>query len=676
MTPAEQLARAITPDPEQRADGLYVPCPCHDDQHASLCITDKDGKTLWVCRAGCDQAQVTTALKPILARLNGTAQRKSQIVAEYPYHDEEGRHLFTVARFEPKTFRQWRPNPAHKDGKEWSLKGVRRVLYRLPDLVKANQAVIVEGEKDVEAIRELGLPATCNVGGAGKWRREYNEFLRGKRVAIIADRDAPGRKHAQQVAAALHGIASAVYVLEPPHPHKDAADWITAGAKRGDITTAIKATPEWTPAQAGESATYTAPAHATSPDQVPPWPEGLLCGDKGPRAILANAIYAVQAAPALQGMVSWDTFTERLLIQRGTPWGTTRGQRWTDYDDARLAEWLQHHDVLVGIDMASNAATTVAHRYPHDALIDHVQALQWDGKPRLAGLARYFGADPDSLSGELAKLWMISAVARAIRPGCQVDHVLVLEGPQGTLKSSALRVLFDPHDAGWFSDSLPSLDHKDAPLALVGTWCMEIAELEAVNAKRIELEKVKAFITRRVDHYRPPYGRHVREAPRRTVFAGSTNERQYLKDTTGNRRWWPMPCGRIRLDDLARDRDQLVAEAHRYFDSGATWWVEPAADNIGDVIAWQESRRQSDPWEAAIWAFLRGRMYTTADDVLDMLKVPMERRTQADTMRVGRIMLGPVGWHRKQFRKGGDRFWAYVADKDLELDHLQGGKFS
>ncbi len=182
---------------------------------------------------------------------------KRRIVATYDYTDEAGRVLFQCVRYEPKDFRQRQPDG--KGGSTWNLKGVRLVLYRLPEVVKASEVWIVEGEKDCDTLATLGLCATCNPLGAEKWRDEYNEALHGKSVVIVPDNDAPGRRHGEQVARVLHGVAASVKIVKLPDTVKDASDYVATftdkaeGAER--LAVMAEGAAEWTVAQSDANPT-------------------------------------------------------------------------------------------------------------------------------------------------------------------------------------------------------------------------------------------------------------------------------------------------------------------------------------------------------------------------------------------------------------------------------------
>lgn len=201
-------------------------CPAHEDRNPSLSVRENGGRILLHCHAGCRNEDILIAMGLTMADLFYDArQPEHKIVRAYRYVDENGTLLFEVVRYEPKGFKQRRPDG--RGGWVWNLDGVRRVLYNLPEVMKANEdLLIVEGERDVETARQLRIIATCNPHGAGKWRPEYSEFLKGKRVVIIADADAPGVAHACDVARSLVGVAESVRLIEALPQAKDLTEWV------------------------------------------------------------------------------------------------------------------------------------------------------------------------------------------------------------------------------------------------------------------------------------------------------------------------------------------------------------------------------------------------------------------------------------------------------------------
>ncbi|HWQ32559.1 MAG TPA: hypothetical protein VNQ79_06730 [Blastocatellia bacterium] len=234
------------PDARRAGSEFKAHCPAHDDERESLTIrAGRETVAVLFCHAGCRPSAVAAARGLTMADLtgernghqNGHTQRP-RITATYDYRDESGALLYQVCRFEPKDFRQRRPDGS--GGWIWKLEDVRRVLYRLPELLASDRGeivFIVEGEKDVEALRALGLTATCNVGGAGKWRGDYNRHLKGRRICLLPDNDEPGRAHARQVADALAAGAEWIKTLELPGlPEKgDVSDWLNAGGTRARL---------------------------------------------------------------------------------------------------------------------------------------------------------------------------------------------------------------------------------------------------------------------------------------------------------------------------------------------------------------------------------------------------------------------------------------------------------
>ncbi len=184
---------------------------------------------------------------------------------------------------------------------------------------------------------------------------------------------------------------------------------------------------------------------------------------------------------------------------------------------------------------------------------------------------------------------MVSAVARALKPGCKVDTMLVLEGAQGALKSSSISALFGEE---YFGDDLPPLHTADASQYLRGKWCVEKAELSQL--RKTDWEVTKAFMSRRVEDYRKPYGREFNREPRRCVFVGTTNSDAYLADPTGARRFWPCKCGVISLKAIIRDRDQFWAEAVHLFKKGEQWWLNKEEEKM--ALEETDAREATDAW--------------------------------------------------------------------------------
>lgn len=396
----------------------------------------------------------------------------------------------------------------------------------------------------------------------------------------------------------------------------------------------------------------------------------------------ANVITALSNDEAFAGALVFDEFRQEVLVMRPLPWDEQAQplpRAWSDADDVRCAEWLQHREINVAPVIVGRSVGAVAREIRIHPVRDYLTGLRWDGAPRLEQwVTAYLGAEDSPLNRAIGSRWMISAVARIMQPGAKADHMLILEGPQGSRKSSAIKTLAG---VDWFTDELAEIGSKDAAQQMRGIWIVEIAELDAIS--RAEVSRIKAFLTRTTDRYRPPYERYVVTVPRQCVFAGSVNPETYLRDETGNRRFWPVRCGNIDIDALTRDRDQLWAEAVAHYREGVIWWiVEPKLIALAKVE--QDQRYHADAWDARIDRWLvheRRRVnhgYAGYDDWRDeeiervsplsdvsvgeilegALRIEPARWTKADQMRVG-AYLKTRQWERYQARSGAVREWRY-----------------
>lgn len=382
----------------------------------------------------------------------------------------------------------------------------------------------------------------------------------------------------------------------------------------------------------------------------------LIKDNKG-RAVWCaeNAGIILEQNPAWTGVFAYDEFGGLTMLQKPLPGSTApkssyRPRPIRDSDMTVVLRWFNRNGFPDGNrQTVTDAVEAVARTNTFSPVQDYLHGLAWDGKARAGTwLATYCGAAPSSLTEKQGQAWLISAVARALNPGCKADCALVLEGQQGAGKSSALNVLAGDD---WFYDGLHDLHSKDASAGLRGKWIIELPELSAM--RRTETEGVKAFLSRTTERYRPAYGRCEVIEARRCVFAGTTNRTDWLTDDTGGRRFWPVALGKVDLQALVRDRDQIWAEAVNLYKGGATWWLAKADEaEAAEVVA---SRASDDPWSADVLAAADGMAEVSTRDIFQRLEFGKERWGKSESMRVTGI-LTRAGWkHSGKFWSGPSR---------------------
>lgn len=359
---------------------------------------------------------------------------------------------------------------------------------------------------------------------------------------------------------------------------------------------------------------------------------GALVREGKPHGHRDNVQTILERDPYWAGRVWWDE-----LYQRA---------RWDD--DTEAGKAVEDHDEAgIGLRMHRVYGLSATTATIHEALLwkarqderhpvrEWLDGLTWDGTPRVkTWAADYLGASGD-LEAEMAWRWMVQAVARAYEPGCKADAVLILQGRQGCGKSTTLAVL----GGEWFRDTPMDLSSKDRFDALRGAWIYELAELDSM--RRAEAQTLKAFVSSQTDSYRPSYGRNVIDLPRCCVFAGTTNDGQFLQDATGSRRWWIVPVGECRVDALRDVVDQLWAEAVHLYRAGEPWHLSRALEEQRAAVA--EAYEVTDPVMSRLQVWSDGRIDFTTSEFWDAMELNRPAGT-AEAMRLS-ALLGKLGTH-------------------------------
>lgn len=391
------------------------------------------------------------------------------------------------------------------------------------------------------------------------------------------------------------------------------------------------------------------------------WITILESTQAGPRSTLANAVAVLQRDPLWSGEIFWyDEFLDRVLLTNSPT------REWRDDDDTRVAIHMQDVVKMSGLSesQAASAVRYVARQRTRHCVREEFSALQWDGVPRIAhALEDYWGATSSALQPSeylraVSANLFLGLVARVFRPGCQLDTMVIFEGPQGIGKSRSLRIL----GGVYYMLAAESVTHKDFFQSLPGKLIVEVGEMDAFS--RAERERVKLAISTPTDRYRSSYGRRAEDHPRQCIFVGTTNRDDYGNDDTGLRRFLPVRCGLIDCDKLALARPQLLAEAVHRFKADEPWWHTPA----DPTLAVQRDRQADDIWTMDVLSWLIGRADVTSAEVLaGALKVRLSDMDRTSQLRVGSI-LRLAGWKRQTIRREGHPVKAWVAPGVTERD--------
>jgi predicted P-loop ATPase len=399
------------------------------------------------------------------------------------------------------------------------------------------------------------------------------------------------------------------------------------------------------------------------------------------RPTVSNALHILGHHPAWMHVLAFDEFRFRPVFLAPPPFDDQTARRdirpdsfatgllLVEQDYARINVWLERSKYAFSL--ARDAVRELVSIHSRGAQFhpvrEYLRAVTWDRIPRLDSFCHhYLGAENDQLSRRAGRLWLLSAVARICQPGCQADCVIILEGPQGIGKSTALQKLFSDD---WFLSTHLDLGNKEVYMAMEGKWGIEFAELDSI--KKSDNSRVKAFFAERFNAYVPKYESTRVEPLRQCVFAGTVNEYTYLVDPTGARRFLPITCGKtgpINRDAIQADRDQLWAEAYYVYISAMECEIEgshrkQAGEPVGDVCtrttrcsehAWwpvgadhalfssaQAERYDADVWTELVQAYLSestARFHSTTHILKNVIGLDPEKQSRREQGRVASIM--------------------------------------
>ena len=544
-------------------------------------------------------------------------------------------------------------------------------LYGLEALAEAPQApvLLVQGAKCAAAAR-AALGASYCVLAWGDYARTDLSPLDGRQVTIWPTHTDAGRR----AAAAIAGRIGSKATLSIAPPQADAPEGYSAATPGVDIVAHLVAQSAPMNLPEPRRITRAQPQRATgdvvdsdtghvTPSAFAEWERlGLAQSKAGPYPTADNVERIIRGTHG--DRLYFDSFRMRklLILEDGLE------REWTDSDTLSAFIWIQRDLGLqkMQIGAVRHGIDAAAFRRQRNSLTTWLDSLEWDGIERLSSfLVDVFHCAPSDYASAVGRCWLVSMVARAYKPGCQVDTMVVLEGGQGTFKSSALAIL-----GGDYYAALPAaFGTRDFLQALDGMWLVEIPDMSGFKGR--EIDHVKAIITTRRDRYRRAYGHDAETYPRQCVFAATSNGYEWNEDETGARRFWPARInGQVELDLLRSIRPQLLAEAVARFKRGEKWWDVPAEA----AIAEQAERRPDDSWinrveqvtqELLLKLPWNGPRTLTTAQVLEGIGVDIPKQGKAEQMRMGRV-LSALGWTRRT---------SYVNSRAVKVWHAPGDPY-
>ncbi|MEA5515742.1 VapE domain-containing protein [Nodularia sp. UHCC 0506] len=635
---------------------IAQPCPhcgkpdwCYSLDELTVCNRDAEPAPGWERTSKSDRNG-----KPYYARAKSPKSPRPQGKKEYIYRDRDGQPLIKVIRIDDgngkkRIFQEYWGGVCWVKAKDFpgekKPEYQRRItVYRYTEVTEAaaqGQTIFfVEGEEIVDTLWELGIPATTTIGGAGKYRAygSYQGDLENANLVLCPDRDEPGLKHMEDI---FRDFPNAKWLYAPPsdfywtHLPKngglDIKDWLEDGATPDDILQAIE---DRRVVIDGLNKSLQLDADRERPAQ-------------SKHRQKMNAIRADWG-----DRLRWNVLKKQVELD---------GERLPlDRIDLKVAI---HIDIDISKEQAKGIVLELAQANPYNPVVEYLERVAHKHQNVDVSIldqiaSRYFGTN-DPLHAALMKRTLIAAVARAFEPGCKHDEITILQGKQKSLKSTFWEVLAG---AEFFTDDLNGTE-KDEIMKISRYWLLEYAEFEN-SYKKKDVSQLKAFLSRRQDSMRRPYGTDIEDFLRPSIFVGTTNQTEFLYDPTGERRFWVIKVllSKININQLKQERDLLWAAAVAAYRQGEQWHLTDTEDEWLAVA--NKQFQSSDPWEMIVTAWADQRQEVYIPEILtEVLKIDLGRQSRTEEYRVSQI-LRANGWIKGiRKRVNGKRVYPWIKDR-------------
>lgn len=674
---------------ERNGDTAKCICPCHNDNKASLSVTNDPVKRIFKVHClACGKEKTEDILDAVGLTINDLfydnkdtkRNWKSNIETFlnnkikdcYDYTDEKGSYAYTKVRFIDKTFRF---GVVSSDKTFFNMKAVAKdannkripLLYNLKDILsvdKSTTVFYVEGEKDVETMRSRGLVAVT-AGGAADWKRQFTKYFKDLNVVIAADNDEAGKRLASEVMNDLKGVAVSVKCITPStREHGDITDYFEDGFSVDDLKALIYNNNTYDKDECDSNDDIEEVAIFNSQFKNIYGSFDIELNSKGyPLHSISNIAEILRNDKKYSGNMK---FNELSCNQEFC------NTKFSDNTASEIRMYIENKYKIYNKEKVNDAIRIVCNENAYNPIKDIIEGTEWDRNSRVEiMLSKWLKAEDDEYTREVSRVIFAGGINRLYNAGCKFDEVAVLVGEkQGEGKSTFVRFL--NMDDEYFNE-IKTFEGKSGVEAVRGRWICELAELMALtNAK--EVETVKAYITCQVDKERMAYDRYISDMPRSCIFIGTTNKIDFLVDKTGNRRFLPVAVNSEarylfeNIEEFKNDIRQCWAEA-LYLYKKSDFKCHFSYDKKQLAIEHQAASTQDDYRIGMVEEYIETncKQKLCAIEVWENALYETKKPNKKESMEINMILSRLNGWKRMDTTA---RFGKYGVQRGFEIIKL------